>query len=166
MTSAPTGLPRGSRRLVRALALSCGVLIAIVVVLLWFINRPGPELRRLREEAIATYVPPGASQTFRRDSNAGAVPIAGSRGSAQISRRLGDCPERCFEDVTRHATLTGWKFPGSVDQQPGSKLLFRTVPNGYLELRINAQDAGNPTECALSLTYRRGLTPSEWSSTS
>jgi hypothetical protein len=134
-----------------------GVLLALATFIL---SRPSKGLSALRHDPMSRYVPPGAKQSHRAESDKGLIPFAGSTGYPYLSRRFANCNDACYDQLAIEARRVGWKNP-FVSPEGAS---FETAsfqrpaddPNSHLILRLFRKDSEVPTEVSLSLSYEGG----------
>lgn len=141
---------------------ACGIVGVITVVTL-FASRPGPDLRRLRDDRLAKYLPKGATETYRHEVGKARLPILGATPRAKISRRIGSCRRHCFESLINEAVRSGWKFPDGVNQRADTKTLYRRLQDRYLLLIVSEHDVADPREVGILLLDERLPLPQGWS---
>ena len=144
-----------------------GILVACVLVgamaVMLFVSRPDLELRRLQQDRLATYLPPGAKQTYRHDAGKGLLPILGATPRATVTRRIGSCRRRCFESLINEAVRACWRFPSGVTQRVDSTTMYLLLDDRYLLLLVFEHDIADPQAVGVLLGDERLPLPEGWS---
>ena len=145
----------------KGILVACGLVGAVAVMML-FATRPGSELRRLREDRLATYLPQGAEQTYRHDAGKGLLPILGATPRATVTRRIGSCGRPCFESLINEAVRAGWRSPSGVTQRVDSTTKYRFLDDRYLLLLVSEHDIADPRAVGVLLRDERLPLPEGW----
>jgi hypothetical protein len=139
-----------TRKLKIALATVVAGLVLLVGGAEYYLNHEGAQLRALRADPMATFVPPGAKQTYRGDAHDGRVAIAGPTGDARIHRTIASCDRKCYDAIVERAQGVGWRMTRQFD---GSSILEREVAAGSLGLLIREHDTSDRSAVGIWLSF-------------
>jgi hypothetical protein len=134
-----------------ALATVVAGLVLLVGGAEYYLNHEGAHLHALRADPMATFVPVGARQMDRRDSDEDRVTLEGPPSDARIRRDIGLCHQACFLAFVAEAQRTGWHL---VTESSNSVRLERPVPNAQLVLVLNDHGSLDPTVATVHLGYQ------------
>jgi hypothetical protein len=128
---------------------------ALVALAAFILSRPSEGLSALRHDPMSRYVPPGAKQSHRAESDKNLLPIFGSTGFPAIIRRFANCNDACYNQLTIEAKRTGWKNADVSSDEAGFERPA-TDPNFHLSIILFRKAPSYPTEVSLTMFYYQG----------